>query len=150
MVKLPKRVRLKRTKGWKMPERTKICDRRNIYGNIYSVESYLSRGLVKWRVTKGYSYNQIVHYNSMPYYYRDGVIGLETRQEAIAVALDNFNEGISATLQESRREWLKPLLDYDFIGCWCAAENLCHCDILIRWLEIEFGQERDQNGSFTK
>lgn len=36
----PKRIQLKRTKGWRLPPNTVIVDRRTIYGNPCRVDKY--------------------------------------------------------------------------------------------------------------
>lgn len=133
--RLPHRVQLKRTKGYRIETNTVICDRRGIYGNPYKIEQYKDIvGQARYRVSSNY-------YEVRPCLpiIEENIV---TRLDAIIASVTAFNSDIKSMKPEMRREWLKPLLGKN-LACWCSG--LCHTDILFEWLKVEFGQEYEVN-----
>lgn len=128
---LPYRIQLKRDKGWRMLENAVICDRRSVWGNPYKI-------VKKARIHhKGLVYHVTREKTTLSLYYYD-------ENKAVRQSLRLFDYDIEEMAQDERREWLKPLLGEN-LACWCSKESRCHCDILFKWLMIEFEQEYLQN-----
>lgn len=105
----PKRIQRKRTKGWRMPENTVSVTRPGAWGNPFKIGH---------RYTEGDSFHH--HYGQ----FLDG--GL--------VTAENWQAAFEAYCQKYLRiapSWLDPLRGKS-LACWCAENQPCHADILLR------------------
>lgn len=102
---MPKRIQLKRTKGWKMPPNTVKVDRTTRWGNPYVVgESY--------PVTEDECCKTVLHQT-----------GPMTREQAVrAYAEEGHRLGIFDGIEALRGKNL---------ACWCKPGDPCHADVLL-------------------
>ena len=110
----PKRIQLKRTKGWRMPKNAVKVDRTTIYGNPFRVGTAFSfthhgamcntsRVLLKWAEPG----------ETMTLYLSDF--------DAVALYreyLDRFPIDLSALRGKN-------------LACWCHPKAKCHADVLL-------------------
>ena len=110
----PRRIQLKRTKGWRLPEGAVKVDRSTRWGNPFRVdecraagfngtdEEIAARCVAAFEVWLG------------PTYWRANWDGpeSETARRAILVSL--------------------PSLRGKDLACWCALDQPCHADVLLR------------------
>lgn len=108
-MKLPTRIQRKRTAGFRLPANTICITRPGPYSNLYRIGDRFPENLncYKW--------------------FGDGKITLAN----CLLAFDDYAENRLC----SEPTWLDPLLNADFIACWCAVEAACHGDIILRYLE---------------
>lgn len=106
---MPKRIQLKRTKGWRMPAGAAKVDRSTAYGNPFNATQV---GVVfDWNG----SYAPIVALRAEP---------------SLDRCLDLFVAYMRGVLL-AEPEFLAPLRGRD-LACWCALDAPCHADILLR------------------
>ena len=117
---MPKRIQLRRTKGWKKPEGAIVCSRPSFWGNrfigssshsVWAFRSWLEhphetcRGIVEW----------------MRFYREvsEGDIRLHPR----------------ANPEETAREFLRrlPELRGRHLLCWCPLSKPCHVDPILEF-----------------
>lgn len=110
----PKRIQLRRTKGWRKPERAIVVARPSKWGNWY-------------RVTK---VNGVwcVGFESDPC-----ISGWSDRADAIAVAVRWFRQDL-----ETAETYHPGVLAHDLadlrghdLACWCPLDQPCHADVLL-------------------
>lgn len=132
----PKRIQMRRTKGWRMPEGAKRVDRTTKWGNWYKV------------VTIGERYHPRLH-DALPDPKAFVVVqldkwggrtgsqwgGFADKAEATAFAVELHARAMRAT-----RADLDGLLNHEFyladlrghdLACWCPLDQPCHADVLI-------------------
>lgn len=100
----PKRIQLKRAKGWRMPKNTVIVDRRSRWGNPFVVGK---DGTAKQCVAK---YINML----MPYRHR----APNNDMEKFYISLANLDD-------------IKFNLRGKNLGCWCKIGEPCHADFLL-------------------
>ena len=118
----PKRIQLRRTKGWRKPEGVIVVARPSKWGNPFRVQEYEDQ--YGWYVTDGGALISIGGEGYFPTY-----------DEARADAVREF------------RHWLNLGMDYPDptelaghdLACWCPLDRPCHADVL---LEIANGATR--------
>lgn len=97
----PKRVQLRRTKGWKLPENTiRVC-RPGPFGNPYRVGAKVEQ-------PGGESY--VIH----------------DAQEAV----DRYKAHLATCLPEAIKWFVEPLRGKN-LACWCPLDQPCHADHLL-------------------
>lgn len=103
MVEKPRRVQLRRTKGWRMPENTVKVDRTNKqFGNIFTIGCRPS------------------HFSSeLPDH-------CDTIEEAVAC----FIYYADCRMQLTGGWWIRPLRGKN-LACWCPLDQPCHADVLL-------------------
>lgn len=100
----PRRIQLKRTKGWRMPPNTVKVDRSTKWGNPYRV-GFADCGC---RAAGECEHNRF-------------------RCETVAEAVQAFREipRSQRRIEEIRRE-----LRGKNLACWCPLDQPCHADVL--------------------
>lgn len=98
----PRRIQLKRTKGWRMPPNTVKVDRTTKWGNPFVV----CKGLGGQK---------------MP----DGSTAVETRDDAIRFHREYVNRRPKIVAE------LRSDLRGKNLACWCKPGDSCHADILL-------------------
>jgi hypothetical protein len=101
---MPKRIQLRRTKGWRKPEGTVVVSRPSRWGNPF-------RPHETYRFT-----------------YRDGHIGMGIAggQDSVVRLFEAFLDA-RPDLQQAVRE---ELAGHD-LACWCRLDEPCHADVLL-------------------
>ena len=112
-IEAPKRVQLKRTKGWRMPENTVNCARPGKWGNPFSIAPKQTPGTTvsSW-----------------------GYIAVPTLEDAIdchRIWLLENPEGM-ALAEEAKKE-----LRGKNLACWCKLGTPCHVDTLLMVSNVE-------------
>jgi len=100
----PRRVQLRRTKGWRTPDNTVVVSRPTRWGNPFCVVRGSVMQSSKLTVVK--RYEQWLTGNNV----------LSSAQ----------NEANKPTIEEIRRE-----LGGKNLACWCSEGDACHADVLL-------------------
>lgn len=100
----PKRIQLRRTKGWRKPEGAVVVSRPSRWGNPFAV------GTTKWLHNDG-----------------DGSVLLATPKDN-AEAVAYFRWYVES--HPDRREAIRELQGRD-LACWCPLDRPCHADVLL-------------------
>jgi hypothetical protein len=99
----PRRVQLRRTKGWKMPDNTVKVDRTNkTFGNIFTV------GCVPSQFSAA----------------------LPDSCETIEHAVECFRYYAATWMALTSGRWIEPLRGKN-LACWCKPGSPCHADVLL-------------------
>lgn len=109
MTGIPERIRLSRTKGWRMPPNTVKVDRSTRWGNLFNATA---------------QYCPFEHHG-FP------VPLVRFRTEA---SLDRCIDLFAAYLRGrlvTDPQFLEPLRGKN-LACWCALDQPCHADVLLR------------------
>ena len=107
----PKRIQLRRSKGWRMPPNTVKVDRSTRWGNVYRVERHKPCGC---RAVGECDHNQFV---------------CETAEEAVE-AFRTIKLDQQRLFPERAAEWVEPLRGKN-LACWCPPGRPCHADVLL-------------------
>lgn len=149
----PKRIQLRRTKGWRLPENAKSCARPGKYGNPFKLRDE-GRGLVRYgpehleRFGREWDYEGRISANDNRHdmwFSRDDVVETyvrwATRAEVVELhwlTLTDPTPGMLAawpsrdgrfcpvTIEDIQRD----LRGFD-LGCFCALDEPCHVDNLL-------------------
>ena len=113
----PKRIQLKRTKGWRKPEGAVSVARPSKWGNPYKVGTLLEDG------------NRMTPYQAVVLFHME-----------ITVKLDDGDDG--ATIAEEIRA---DLAGKD-LGCYCSLTAPCHADVLLEIANAGASGEEQTNG----
>lgn len=104
---MPQRIQRRRTKGWRLPDGAVIVDRTSRWGNPFLLGD----------VTRSFP-------------------SLTTRQCQQFVVNDFISLVDSPTLQARHgypsREEIRAELAGKDLACWCALDDPCHADVLLR------------------
>lgn len=111
---LPARVRLSRTRGWRMPANTVSVDRSGRWGNPMRAV----------RVSKHYSWSVTEHGAEIP-------ILCRTKADAHALAVALYRSWIAKPEQLALRNEMRAALTGKNVGCWCAVGSPCHGDVIL-------------------
>lgn len=111
-MKPPKRIQLRRTKGWRKPEGAIVCTRPGRWGNPFTAEGCREAG-----------------------YQGDGRAIAERCVEAFRVWLGpHWRENWDGPESERRRQAILSSL-HELRGrdlcCWCPLDAPCHVDVLL-------------------
>ena len=104
----PQRIRLRRTRGWRMPDNTIKVDRTTVWGNPFIVGKPMNPKMsAKWGfVVTGYHardpFDAVQHFE----------IALRLHPGAIAA--------------------VRQRLAGKQLACWCKPQDPCHADVLIK------------------
>jgi Domain of unknown function (DUF4326) len=104
---IPKRIQRRRVKGYRQPPKTRYCGRGTMYANGYKI------GEPDWETGKPM-----------------------TREDV----LKRFRGLLQSLISLNGWEWfvdyyLRPLMEYDHLSCFCPLDKSCHVDIWIEYLE---------------
>lgn len=116
----PKRIQLRRTKGWRKPEGAIVVARPSKHGNPYWVGS--------WATVHG-------HLNGQTYEQDIEVtpaIAVEAFRLDWETRLDTFGSTDPEDVEyvAARRAELETLRGHD-LACWCPLDQPCHADVLL-------------------
>lgn len=116
----PKRIQLRRTKGWKMPPNTVKVDRTTKWGNPFVAKEWIPRD--DWRFEVMEQYARIMH----PGLTFTGLSRVRVGNRAEALALFDFSLSQSIELLH-----VVPELRGKNLACWCKPGEPCHADVLM-------------------
>lgn len=112
----PKRIQLKRTKGWRKPEGAIVCTRPGKWGNPWRVEEY-GVGKRRWfRVLD--EHGKPVKSSQTP-----------NRERALSDCLKLYRWYLEEMIRLDPA-FLDPLRGRD-LCCWCPLDAPCHVDVLL-------------------
>ena len=134
----PKRIQLRRMKGWRLPPWVVSVARPSRWGNPYVIGS----GEIKWTgLTSGPGAG---FYNPRDEYHGDlvlpGELGVLTRWQSVALYRMDLLGSLADydPFYDELRAALDALRGHD-LACWCALADPCHADVL---LELANGQRQ--------
>ncbi len=113
----PRRLQRKRSRGWRMPVKTRCVSRPSVYGNPYRVE--LLSGLYlpwRWGVRDFRGVRSILFESS-------------DKGACSRFAVEMFSRWLAEKMEENPG-FLEPLSGYD-LACYCAPDEVCHADVLL-------------------
>ena len=116
----PKRIKLSRAKGWRMPENTIKVDRSSCYGNPFPVTKGTK---TKMGVTSPVW--QVGTWGGPAMWFKD------TEDDARKMAIDAFAAWIALPQQAQLLAKAKAELRGKNLACWCKAGD-CHADVWLR------------------
>ena len=111
----PKRIQLRRTKGWRKPEGAVVVARPSKWGNPWRA---VRDGSWQWvEDPKGDRVGSLVCSTDRP----------GTRRKKVLLAVDLFRQSITP---ERACEIRSDLAGRD-LACWCPLDQPCHADVLL-------------------
>lgn len=116
---MPERIQLKRTKGWRKPERTVMVARPSPWGNPYTVEGAIENGYA--------STEEQARLVAAEWFGR-WLLRLELGQQ------DHYTVHRGGKLYD--RNWMwdhRGVLYGRDLACWCPLAQPCHADALLAW-----------------
>lgn len=115
----PRRVQLRRTKGWRKPEGCIVVSRPSRWGNPYRIEPI---GRYPWGI--GY---QVTLTDG------GGSVGCFTREGAAEFAVDAYRNAYQRGWHGLGHTTLDiPQLRGRDLACWCPLDQPCHADVLLQ------------------
>jgi hypothetical protein len=132
----PRRVQLRRTKGWRKPDNTVVVARPSRWGNQYAFGTI--RGLRN--LADRYTFpdpNAIVVMRYGRHGHYDGTMygGYQSLDEARYAAIDLFRRSLLAAFADVdgglTRDYYLGELRGKNLGCWCPLDQPCHADVLL-------------------
>lgn len=138
----PRRIRLSRLKGWRLPPGAVIVSRPSIWGNPWEPGD---PGLFHWprdhhrgSVCSEWMMNEVTREEAVNLFAR----WLDTGEHPVpsgltARGLEECRRAMVRRRCEMRAQMPSVLRDRD-LACWCRADQACHADVLLevanRWL----------------
>jgi hypothetical protein len=117
----PIRIQRRRAKGWKMPEGAVCVDRTTGFGNPFSIAKGTSTSMGKtdpiWMVGS---------FSGPAMWFRN------TENEARDLSIDAYRVWIDQRPQDKLRLSATILLRGKDLACWCALDQPCHADVLLK------------------
>jgi hypothetical protein len=123
-VRKPQRIRLQRTKGWRLPESAVVVARPTRWGNPFTPDAVRALGVT------GTDREELRAASVR--LYRAWIGGSDAHWDSVAES--------QAQRERVRREAPEVLAGSD-LGCWCPLEADCHADVL---LELANQPQRDR------
>lgn len=108
---VPKRHCRSRAKGSRQPASCRYVGRGTIYGN-------------HWVIGKYYPSNDCGIKNG----------AIMTRELSVQLYAQNLSLQAVEAGYASEEDFLRPLLEYEYISCFCKLSEPCHCDVIIERL----------------
>lgn len=105
---MPERIQRKRTKGWRMPDNTVYVGRGSIWGNPCKIGDMVFMGSAH--------------------------TGTGESKIGEATAFDckrYFAMRVAKTMMDYPEKFIEPLRGKN-LACWCALDQPCHADVLIK------------------
>lgn len=132
----PKRIQLRRTKGWRKPEGAVPVARPTRFGNPFRAVKSECCGY--WDVRDD---NGVTYLVDHPYVHQEHVRANRatwtTRDEATREAVRLYREELTYWLGGGRMAWdsdmaeaVRGLRGHD-LACWCPLDQPCHADVLL-------------------
>lgn len=118
---LPRRVQLRRTKGWRMPANTVRCVRPGPHGNPFRVGGYFMIGDPDPRRPVRMAWCECLRRPADP-----GFTLIETNDQAV-----EWYRRYAAGWAPQQISLVQKLLGGKNLACFCALEDACHCDVLL-------------------
>jgi hypothetical protein len=115
-VPFPKRIQLRRTKGWSKPVGAIVVSRPSRWGNPFSIKDFPARGVR-----------------------REGYISLPERRQLVVDCFRSLVEHGGAPddgVPYDEVEGLAALRGHD-LACWCPLDQPCHADVLLELANAE-------------
>ncbi len=131
----PKRIQLRRTKGWRMPEGAVYVGRPTRFGNPF--RAYKCDCCGYWDVKDDNDVTYLVNHE----YVRQSEVRADrstwtTRRQAVGDSVRLFNDELTYWLG-GRMSWdgefaaaVTNLAGRD-LACWCPLDQPCHADVLL-------------------
>jgi hypothetical protein len=119
-VTVPKRIQLRRTKGWRKPDGAIVVARPSIYGNPFGIYEHCKGAGGDWGV------HDLGRFKA-PYGHG------WTRIGAASAAVNLYQRAFLETYRDGgMHQWtlLNPLKGHD-LACWCPLDQPCHADVLL-------------------
>jgi hypothetical protein len=124
---MPKRIQLSRASGWRLPKGAVKVDRSTNYGNPYCVGKPVDMKIVRrW----GWNFSP------------EG-------QKLVCADASEAVVRFEYCLQwdEAIHGWVREKLGGKDLACWCALDELCHADVLLRIANADPAVLRSQNAA---
>jgi hypothetical protein len=126
---VPKRIQRKRTKGWKMPPNTVFVGRGTIWGNPFVIGAPsgcdFNDGGDPSPLIQAMSREQVVEF------YENAMSGY-LKPEMHPHGHQWVSRFRSRVRGASPPEWARSVLRGKNLACWCAPEDDCHADVLLK------------------
>jgi hypothetical protein len=131
----PKRIQLRRTKGWRKPEGTVVVSRPTKFGNPFRAVKSECCGYWDVRDDNGVTYlvnHEYVHQA----FVRMQPMTWTTREQANREAVRLYNDELTYWVGGRLRwdpafgEAVASLRGHD-LACWCPLDAPCHADVLL-------------------
>lgn len=106
---MPKRIQLRRTKGWRKPDGAVVVARPSKWGNPFSARYWMDAECWSQSVASAYCFRQ----------FRDCMHGDD----------EPLNPDYAAAIERIKRD-IEELRGKD-LCCWCPLDRPCHADILL-------------------
>ena len=124
---MPERVRLRRTKGWRMPKHTKRVDRSTRWGTPFAVNTVYERETSPdlWPAIE-LALDELPGWAAAAAAIRDlGYICPRERETVVTLYSRwlRLHPEVVARAREELRGWN--------LGCWCPEDAACHADVLL-------------------
>lgn len=114
----PKRVQLRRTKGWRKPPGAVVVARPGEWGNPYRVDRHRGDGLLWLTYSLG----------------TDDVAELRTvasLEEGRTLAVEHYRRALTDGELPYRERYIREQLSGCDLACWCPLDEPCHADVLL-------------------
>lgn len=115
----PKRIQLRRTKGWRKPEGAIVVARPSKWGNPFIVHTHSGRCEADAQTCP------IWREDSTVYDYR------ETRALAVVAFRHMFQFPLSWDPEYPNVDEIREALAGRDLACWCPLDQPCHADVLL-------------------
>jgi len=114
----PKRIQLRRTKGWRKPEGAIVVARPSKWGNPFRIEYRPANETYRWVVLSSF---------------KGHILGAhETKAEAAAQAVEVYELQIGPLGgYEIPGDLIVSELAGKDLACWCKPGDPCHADVLL-------------------
>ena len=116
----PQRIQRKRSSGWRKPGGCVCVDRTTGFGNPFPVHRCNSTSQAVTRPVWS-----VGTWTGPAMWFKD------TRQEAIALAVEAYRAWINQPQQDTLREKAALVLKGQDLICWCPVDQPCHADVLL-------------------
>jgi len=121
----PRRVQLRRTKGWRMPENTVKVSRPGRWGNPFAppyVYPELAVSLFRDMMTWGFDPGKLAHLSDRDF-------------KAVCIAKDAWSKRLNYGVEHERAAIIE--LRGKNLACWCPLDAPCHADVLLELANAE-------------
>lgn len=119
---MPKRIQRKRTKGYRLPDRTLCATRPSVWGNVYPVSEFGDLSLPLFR-------------NSLRGVWDASL--LDGQPEAKRLRAYDLHCAWQKRFVGHPLDALRSILpDYDFVACFCPLGQPCHVDSILELANV--------------